>query len=89
MEFWPHLDIYMKCFHLLLPTSSLSSTLVVDCGEMAVTSDFNFPVSRLTVNASSLRKLAVLSGEKRQPPLPGYQLTAQSVSAKVIAFDDK
>ena len=85
VEFWPHIDVYLKCFHILIPTSSLSSTVIVDCGEVAVTSDLSFPVSRLTLDASSLRNLELLSGDKRQPPLPGYQLSARSVSAKTIS----
>lgn len=91
MDSWPKLDINVKCFHTIFPTSSStqSSALLLDCQGLQVTSDLDFPITRMLVNPSSMKKLAVQSAEKKQPPLPGYQLLACAMRLSIFSQEPR
>ena len=90
---WPHLDLKLDCFRVLFPTtsSSMSSStgLIFDVGGALVRSDFNYPVSRMEVNASALRRLSIMAAEKRIPPLPGYEVQVFAVHLLGLNLETK
>lgn len=67
---------------MVLPTQDYSSTLLLSVGGLQATSSLNYasPDVRYIVNSSLYRRLSLLSSEKKQPPLPVYQLDAYSIS---------
>ena len=67
---------------MVLPTQDYSSTLLLSVGGLQATSSVHYasPDVRYIVNGSLYRRLSLLSSEKKQPPLPVYQLDAYSIS---------
>lgn len=67
---------------MVLPTQDYSSTLLLSVGGLQATSSVHYasPDVRCIVNGSLYRRLSLLSSEKKQPPLPVYQLDAYSIS---------
>lgn len=52
--------------------------LLLTCEGLTISSSLHYPVSRLVVNHSAMKRLDIAVSEKRVPPLPGYQLLAYS-----------
>ena len=72
----------MESFRLILPSIDYTSTILLSLGALCITSTLDYPGPdiRFIVNSSAFRKLSLLSSEKKQPPLPAYQLDAFSLS---------
>lgn len=80
---WPEVELSVECFRVILPSRDLSSCSVllnVDHVRLTSSVDFADPELRLVTNSSAYKRLALLSSERRQPPLPVYQLTAYSLA---------
>ena len=66
-------------FNVFIQSDLTSRSLLVLASEgLCVSSSLDFPVSRLIVNHSAMRRLEIAVHEKRVPPLPGYQLMVYS-----------
>lgn len=81
-RFWPRLEISVECFRVVLPSTDYSNALLLSISGVQVTSSVDYvgPDVRFIVNPNAFKKLSHLSSEKRQPPLPAYQLDAYSIS---------
>lgn len=86
VSLYPSLDINIHSFQVLFP--STSSALLINIGKLSVCSYLEFPISRMVVNSSAMRKLRILVSEKRAPPLPGYQLNGVSLQLLGIKGDE-
>lgn len=85
VNLYPSLDINLHSFQVLFP--STSSALLVNIAKLSICSYLEFPISRMVVNSSAMRKLNILVSEKRAPPLPGYQLNGLSLQLLGIKGD--
>lgn len=77
----------MEGFRVILPDRDFSHTILVNTEGAKVTSsvDFAGPEVRFVTKPAGYQKLAVLSSERKQPPLPAYQLGAYSVAVWGVA----
>ncbi len=72
----------MECFRVALPSRDFSSSLLLNVGALQVTSNLSYPTSELryVLSNSAFRRLSLLSSERKQPPLPAYQLETYCLS---------
>ena len=79
---WPVLDLTMECFRVVLPSRDFSSALLLNMGALQITYNLSYPTSdlRYILNNSAFRRLSLLSSERKQPPLPAYQLDSYAIS---------
>ena len=79
---WPSLEVNIECFRVVLPTVDHTHFLLLGVGGITVTSSLEYvgPDVRYITNSSAFRRLSLLSSERKQPPLPAYQLQAVSLS---------
>lgn len=82
VAFWPAVEVSLECFHVILPSQDYSSTLLLSVGALQATSSLDYagPDVRFVLNNSSYHRLSLLSSERKQPPLPAYQLDAFAIS---------
>lgn len=81
------MELNVECFRVILPNKDFSHTLLVNTEGLKVTSsvDFAGPEVRFVTNPGGYQRLALLSSERKQPPLPAYQLDAYSVAVWGVA----
>ena len=79
---WPAIEANVECFRLVLPSADYSNTLLCNVGGVVISNSLDYPTTdvRYVVSASAFRRLAHLSSDRKQPPLPAYQVDACSVS---------
>lgn len=82
VAFWPAVEVSLECFHVILPRQDYSSTLLLSVGALQATSSLDYagPDVRFVLNNSAYHRLSLLSSERKQPPLPAYQLDAFAIS---------
>ena len=79
---WPSLEVNIEPFRVVLPNSDHTHFLLLGVGGVTVTSSLDYagPDMRYITNSSAFHRLSLLSSERKQPPLPAYQLEAISLS---------
>lgn len=82
LSLWPSLDLNLESFRVIVPNKDFSHSLLLNTEGITATSsvDFAGPEIRFVTNPSAYRKLSLLSSEKKQPPLPSYQLDLYSTA---------
>lgn len=71
---WPVLDIKVDCFRIIVPDDSFNAALLLSMGSACLTSNLDYPISRLIINSSLYKKLNTMVHEHKRPRLPAYQL---------------
>ena len=79
---WPAVETTVECCRLVLPSSDYSNSILCNVGCVTVSHSLDYPTTdvRYVISASAFRRLAHLSSEKKQPPLPAYQLDLLAMS---------
>ena len=86
---WPTVELNFECFRVILPDQDSSHCLLLNTEGLRVTSgvDFAGPEVRLVTDPLAYQRLSLLSSERRQPPLPAYQLDVYSLAVWGVAND--
>ena len=79
---WPSIEATVECFRVVLSSPDYSSLLLCNVGGVALSTSLDYPTTdvRHIVSASAYRRLSLLSSERKQPPLPAYQVDGYAVS---------
>ena len=87
LQQWPPLELMVESFRVILPSQDFSHCLLLNTEGVKVTSsvDFAGPEVHLVTNQNAYQRRALLSSERRQPPLPVYQLEAFSLAVWGVA----
>ena len=72
LQQWPALELMVESFRVIRPSQDLSHCLFG-------------PEVHLVTNQNAYQRRALLSSERRQPPLPAYQLEAFSLAVWGVA----
>ena len=72
---------------MIFPSQDFSHTLLLTTEGVSVTSSIDFagPEVRFVTNPSAYQNLSLLSSEKKQLPLPAYQLDLYSMTVWGVA----
>ena len=72
----------VECCRFTLPSSDYTNSILCNIGCITMSHSFDYPTNdiRYVVSASAFRRLTHLSNEKKQPPLPAYQMDLLSMS---------
>ena len=71
---WPTLDIKVDCFRIIIPDWDFNSALLLSMDSACLTSNLDYPISRMIVNPSLYKKLNIAVHDHKKPRLPAYQL---------------
>jgi len=77
---WSVLDIKMDCFRVTIPDSNFTSALILNIDSACLTSNLDYPLTRMIVNSSVYKKANVAVHDRKRPNLPAYQLDMCSVA---------
>lgn len=76
---WPTMDIKVDCFRVIIPDGDFNSALLISMDSTCLTSNLDYPVSRMIVNPSLYKKLNAVVHDHKRPRLPAYQLDVCSL----------
>jgi len=71
---WPTLNVKMDCFRIIIPDGDFNSALLLSMDSACLTSNLDYPISRMVVNSSLYKKVNTVVHEHKRPRLPAYQL---------------
>ena len=79
---WPAIEANVECCRFVLPSFDYTNSILCNIGSIAMSTSLDYPTMdvRYVISASAFRRLAHLSSDKKQPPLPAYQVDVNSVS---------
>ena len=77
---WPVLDIKMDCFRVTVPESNFTSALILSVDSACLTSNLDYPITRMIVNSNVYKKANVAVHDRKRPHLPAYQVDMCSVA---------
>ena len=64
----------MDCFRIIIPDGDFNSALLLSVDSACLTSNLDYPISRMIVNSSLYKKLNTVVHDHKRPRLPAYQL---------------
>ena len=71
---WPTLDVKVDCSRVIIPDGDFKSALLLCMDSACLTSNLDYPVSRMIVNSSLYKKINTIVHDHKRPRLPAYQL---------------
>ncbi len=81
------MELNLECFRVIIPDRDFSHCLLLNTEGLRVTSrvDFAGPEVRLVTHPLAYQRLSLLSSERKQPPLPVYQMDVYSLALWGVA----
>ena len=88
---WPAIKASVECCRFVLPSSDYTNSILCNVGRIAMSTSLDYPTTdvRYIVSTSAFRRLAHLSSDKKQPPLPAYQMDVYSMSVWGIRREEE